>query len=226
MKVKTCLVALVVTGMFSASSSAQTNGPEVPVVLAGVGGVSVGPGPSGGALGATLSIGVSERLSVEGRGVYFGRGRGAEGFELTASLLMEVLRTGRAAPYLALGGGIYRARFDLDSERFLGAMRAQYPAGTWIAPQQGGFGMMGGGGPIAGRMGSFYANRVGPMQVPSSGMWGIRSFTDPALAIGGGVRIDVSEHLVLRPDVRALLAFRDGRTASFGTFALGVGYRF
>ena len=44
----------------------------------------------------------------------------------------------------------------------------------------------------------FYANRVGAMVAPPGGRWGERTFTDPALSFGGGVRLDLTESLYLR----------------------------
>ncbi len=119
-----------------------------------------------------------------------------------------------------------------------------------MVPLQGmsGYGMMGGGyyGP-SGMMGSwnpgtqgswpgptftlgqmpmFYANRLGSMTVPQNGMWGMRSFTDPALSLGGGVRLDLTQRLSVRPDARALVVIGNGDSYTIGVFSFNVGYRF
>lgn len=228
MNINNVLVSVITAAWFTAAPAhAQAPASQGPVVLGALGGMSVSAGRGGGAVGATLSLDVGSRTSLEGRGVMFGAGHGSEGFELSASLLIDLVTVGTATPYLALGGGLYRTHFNLDDPWLLGRMADQYPVGTWIAPQGTGFGMMGGGGPtVGGHMGSYYANRFGPMQVPASGMWGMRGFTDPAVSIGGGVWLDVTSHLSVRPDFRALVAIRDGNATTVGTFSLGLGYRF
>ena len=64
------------------------------------------------------------------------------------------------------------------------------------------------------------------MTIPADGRWGMRSFTDPALSLGGGVRLDVSARLYVRPDARALIVIANGSTHTVGVFSLGIGYRF
>jgi hypothetical protein len=73
---------------------------------------------------------------------------------------------------------------------------------------------------------NFYARRLGPLAFPRSGAWDRQNFTDPALNVGGGVRFNLSERLMLRPDARALVAFGEGRTHTLGVFVVNVGYRF
>jgi opacity protein-like surface antigen len=158
-------------------------------------------------------------------------------------MLLTVARSERTAPYVAIGGGLYRARFDLGDARFLGGMGSQFAAGTRFVPVRGmsGFGMMNSGmtfngniwtdawtGPrfTASRMPMFYANRLGQMTVPSDGRWGMRSFTDPALTVGGGIRINVTDRLYVRPDVRALVVFGTGERLVLTNMVVGVGYRF
>jgi hypothetical protein len=77
-----------------------------------------------------------------------------------------------------------------------------------------------------GQMPLFYARRLGPMGVPVGGAWDTRSFTDPAMSIGGGLRLNVNEHLMVRPDIRALLVFADRNTHTVGVFGVQLGYRF
>jgi hypothetical protein len=67
---------------------------------------------------------------------------------------------------------------------------------------------------------------MGPMVVPTDRMWGKQSFTDPAASIGGGIRFNVSDRVMIRPDIRALLIFADGDTHTMTVAAFNVGYRF
>jgi hypothetical protein len=62
--------------------------------------------------------------------------------------------------------------------------------------------------------------------VPTSGVLETRTYTDPALNLGGGVRIDLGPHVFLRPDARALLVAASGDTYTVGVFTIKVGYRF
>jgi hypothetical protein len=121
-------------------------------------------------------------------------------------------------------------------------MGQQFTPGTQLVPVRGmaGFGMMTGGyygptvweGPWNGatfttpHMPAFYANRMGITTVPVDGRWGMRSFTDPALVIGGGVRLGLTPHLSVRPDFRAITVFGGGHMNTLGAFSLNLGYRF
>ena len=69
-------------------------------------------------------------------------------------------------------------------------------------------------------------NRLGPLTVPAGGNWGTRTFTDPALTVGGGVRLDLGSHLSVRPDARALVVIGGGDTYTVGMFSFNIGYRF
>jgi len=161
-----------------------------------------------------------------------------------------------AVPYVAIGAGVYRASFDLGQRRFFGMMNAGYAAGTQLVPLQGTtcystmcYGVMGGAyagpagwmghrwdvdtqgpwpGPTVtpGEMPMFYARRLGTLTVPQGGMWGTRAFTDPALTLGGGMELNLSRHLSLRPDARGLIVVADGETYTVGVFSFHVGYRF
>jgi hypothetical protein len=44
--------------------------------------------------------------------------------------------------------------------------------------------------------------------------------------VGGGFRLNVNEHLVVRPDIRALVVFAEGDTHTLGLFGVQFGYRF
>jgi hypothetical protein len=54
------------------------------------------------------------------------------------------------------------------------------------------------------------------------GAWGTRAFTDPALNVGGGLRVNVNQRLMLRPDARALVVFADGETHTLFVFVVHV----
>jgi hypothetical protein len=145
-------------------------------------------------------------------------------------------------PYVAVGGGVYHASFDLSHPRFLGPVGTQFGTGSTVCPAPGrgfGFGSGGGFGPgtgscpatAAGYWGvgalpDFYARRLGPLAFPHSGAWETRSFTDPALNVGGGLRFDVGERLMIRPDGRAVFVLGDGKTHTLGVFVVHVAYRF
>jgi hypothetical protein len=182
-------------------------------------------------------------VAVEGRGIHTNRGSGENGTEVTGTMLFTLARTARAQPYAAIGGGIYRTSFDLGDMRFFGGMNSVFAGGTPFSVQ--GYGMMGSGyqqfpgnpafmwqhGPngltfATNQMPMFYANRFGAMNVPANGRWGMRSFTDPALTFGGGLRIDVTDRLYVAPDVRALAVFADGDHLTMVTMNVGFGIRF
>jgi hypothetical protein len=55
---------------------------------------------------------------------------------------------------------------------------------------------------------------------------GMPGFTDPAVSIGGGLRLDLTNHLYVRPDVRTITIFGGGDTYSIGSLTFSVGYRF
>jgi len=227
-------------------SSAAGQGP---VSVGLLGGLGAGAGHGGGVLGATVAAVLSERLTLEGRGVYMDRGAGADGLDVSMSLLVDLLTARRAIPYVSFGGGMYRASFDLDSRQFFGMMGDLLP-GEQIVPTMQGWGMMGSTGsrsPGAGwmmadftwegvtrtgpqfngsHMPMFYGNRLGAMSVPADGRWGTRTFTDPAITFGGGLRFAITDALSLRPDVRALMVIANADTYTLASFSLAVGYRF
>jgi hypothetical protein len=223
---------------------AQTiNSTPHPFSIAANGGLAAASRGNGLAAGGRLAIQVTDRLAIEVEGSRLGRGAGADGLSATASLLVDLLPADRkTVPYVAVGGGLYRASFDLDAQRFFGRLSGQFPAGTQMIPLAGGhgFGMMQGaysGPPMwsgawpgdtfdLDDMPAFYMNRLGQMSVPAGGHWGTRSFTDPAISVGGGVRLDVSPRLYVRPDARALIVIANGARYTVGVISVGVGYRF
>ena len=241
--------SLIVVGLLwtlatgSAQAQESTTASGGPATISGTGGLTTGMHGTGPVLGGAVTYDLNDWFAVEGSGAYFNRGSGADAVSVNASLLVNVLPASRkTVPYFAMGGGVYRASFDLGNGRFFGAMGQQFGPGTQLVPVRGmaGFGMMTGGytGPALweGRwdgaaftsphMPAFYANRMGIMTVPADGRWGMRSFTDPALVIGGGVRLGLTPHLSVRPDVRAVTVFGGAHMNTLGAFSLNLGYRF
>ena len=202
---------------FSAFVAAQAPPAPGPVAVSFLGGLTSGGSSTGGTVGGTFTFDVSDRLSIETTGAYLDRGRGADGFYGNAGLLVNLLPAGgKAVPYAAIGGGIYHVNYDLDNPHIMDLMpRAVGSVG--FLPGFRGFG----------QMPAMYAGRLRSMiWPPPPGGWGRQSFTDPAMTIGGGVRLDLTPHLSLRPDARAVVVFGGGRNSTLGMFSLNVGYRF
>jgi hypothetical protein len=171
---------------------------------------------------------VSDRIAVEARALHITSGAGESGFQMTGALLLTLARTDRAEAYVAAGGGISRASFDMDDEHMFGGMNGQYSVGMSFAamPGMSGFVMTNGTTYTASRMPAYYANRLGTMTVMPSGQWGMRTFTDPAMVIGGGLKLNLTERLYVTPDVRGIIAFSGGHHAASMTMNLGFGVRF
>jgi len=51
-------------------------------------------------------------------------------------------------------------------------------------------------------------------------------FTDPAFALGTGITVPLTRHLSLRPDIEAIVAFRDTRSSIMTTVAVHLAYQF
>jgi hypothetical protein len=190
-------------------------------------GYSSGSWDMGGvALGGILVRDLTSRLGVEASASYLGHGMGSSGLSASAALLVHLRPTReKAVPYLVAGGGLYRASFDMGQGRFNGPMNM---GGSMMN----GFGMMGVGSAPAetpwnyGQMPHFYGSRLGNGRGPRAPYGGDRSFTDPAISLGGGLRIDAGSRLYLRPDARALVVTSGGDTNTVGVFTLNLGYRF
>jgi hypothetical protein len=194
----------------------------VPLALS-AGPASAQVGPHHSSPTSPVSIAVSGGLSAASRG-----NGAAAGLQLTFDLTDRLVLDG--------------ASFDLDRDRFFRRVSEEYPEGTRMIPitGMGGFGMMQGSyngptmwtGPWTGNtvspdhMPAFYANRLGQMMVPGSGGWGMRSFNDPAISLGAGVRLEVSPRFFVRPDARALVVIANGSTYTVGVMTIGLGYRF
>lgn len=212
------------------------------VAVSGSVGVATDSDATGVAAGGAVLFDVHERITLEGQGAYLGRGDGADAFTASGSVLINVLPAGESiVPYGAVGAGMHHVSFDLDLPRFLGPAGMQFGPGATVCPAPGsgvgfapgpgsGFatGMMctGNGYWGVGALPDFYAHRLGAMSFPHGGMWGSRGFTDPVVNLGGGVRFNVTDRLMVRPDARALFVFAEGATRTVGVFVVHVGYRF
>ena len=219
---------------FSAFLAAQTPPAPGPAAVSFLGGLTSGGSSTGGTVGGTFTFDVSDRLSIETTGAYLDRGRGADGLYGNAGLLVNLLPAGgKAVPYAAIGGGIYYMRFDMDEPHIMGPMVSVGPNPTLGYPNMSGMIRFTTAPSSSTFLGAFvhlpemYAERLRSMiWPPPRGGWGRRSFTDPAMTIGGGVRLDLTPHLSLRPDARAVVVFGGGRNSTLGMFSLNVGYRF
>ena len=224
------ITALVLTLAALTPVAAQTAPPTLdrPASIGLLGGLSAGSGDAGGSIGLNLAFDVTDRIGVEARSMGSRQGSGQMGMEATGTMLFTIARTAKAAPYAAIGGGVYHTSFDLGSQAMFGAIGSQYGPGTMMTSVAGSSGFMMGNGTVynVSQMPAFYANRLGQMTVPANGSWGMRSFTDPALTVGGGIRFDVGERLYVRPDIRALMVFGNGDRLTLSTMTLALGYRF
>jgi hypothetical protein len=186
------------------------------------GGASSGSGNmrmAGGALGGSLVVDVARRLSIETSGAWLGGGMGASKLTGSAALLLNVRPGGKAAPYIALGGGVYRSDMNGSSMMGGGMMNT---SSSGMRGNRGGAAVMGGVG-RAGMMG-FNGGRMG-WTGEDGARWG--SSTDPVVSVGGGLRIDVGSRVFVRPDARALIVLSGGGDArTVGLFTASVGYRF
>ena len=73
---------------------------------------------------------------------------------------------------------------------------------------------------------TFYARRLGALTIPADGQWGHRAFSDPAVTIGGGLTVRLTDHWSLRPQGRALIVFRHNDSHTLGVYDVSLGYRF
>ena len=173
-----------------------------------------------GAIGGVLVRDLGSRLAIEGVGAYLGHGMGSSALALSANLLVQLrARNEKVVPYVALGGGLYRASFDMGDLRSgsMGGMM-NYGMMNW--------------GPVStwpdssAAMPMFYANRLARRTDWQARGFGRESFNDPVLSVGAGLRIDLGSRLFLRPDARALVVTADGDTHTVGVFTVNIGYGF
>jgi hypothetical protein len=240
--IRVSLVTVMAVILSASAALAQSdNAPRNAVSFAGGAGSTTST--TGVALGGSWMFDLNDRTSLEAQGTYLDQGAGTNGVSVNGNLLVNLVSgRGRIVPYAAVGGGLYRVSFDLANPAFLGPGRTQFAPGSVVCPAPGtgigpgpGAGFAAGAGSCpgtvagywgVGQMAGFYARRLGPMAVPATGLWDGRSFTDPAFSIGGGIRFNVNEHLMVRPDVRALLVFAAGQTHTLGVYGVQLGYRF
>ncbi|MBI2187850.1 MAG: outer membrane beta-barrel protein [Acidobacteria bacterium] len=240
--IRTFIIAGAAVALLASTASAQSDiAPRTAVSF--VGGLGSTTSTTGVALGGSLLFDVNDRTALEAQGTYLDRGAGADALSVSGSFLVNLISgRERIVPYAAVGGGLYRTSFELANPAFLGPAGAQFGPGSTVCPAPGtgigpgpgaGFGPGAGTCPAnvagywgVGEMPGFYARRLGPMTVPPGGVWETRSFTDPTMSFGGGLRFNVNERLMVRPDVRALVVFADGETQTLTVFGVNVGYRF
>lgn len=233
----TIAVAALLLATPAVAQTPETAGPGRTIAFLGGGAATTST--AGPLAGATVVYDLNERLSLEGQGAWLGRGSGADAFTLTGSVLVNLLPLGRrVVPYAAAGGGMYRASFDLGHTHLLGAIAAPFGPGSEFCPSPGTGYMRGPGygygdctAPGAGfwgvgEMPAFYGRRLRMMMVPSGGAWDTRSFTDPAMSFGGGVRPNLASHLEVRPDARAIVVIDGSDNHTVGVFGVNLGYRF
>jgi len=242
-------VATITLALTMAAGAAWAQGtPARPTTVSVFGGVQAGGLDAGPAIGASVTQDIGERLSVEGSVTFADRGRGASTTRGEGSVLVHLGPTGGGAvPFVAVGLGVYHTSVDLAAARFLGAIGPQYAVNQQACPAAGpsGPGPRGGFGPGdglgagaetcpnavslgwgVGDLPLFYARRLGPLAVPASGAWGSRDFTDASFSLGGGLRLDVSERVTIRPEARAVIVFGGGDTHTVGEVGIRLGYRF
>jgi hypothetical protein len=231
------IAAAVLLAAPAAGQVPDTAGPGGTIAVLGGGATTTST--AGALVGATVVYDINERLSVEGQGAWLGRGSGAAAVTVTGNVLVNLLPLGRrVVPYATAGGGLYRASFDLGHARLMGAITESFGPGRAFCPSPGAGYMRGPGSGFGdctaaggefwgvGRMPGFYGQRLGMMTVPAGGAWGTRSFTDPAVSFGGGMRLNLAPHLELRPDARALVVLDGGDSYTVGVFGVNLGYRF
>jgi hypothetical protein len=186
-----------------AAVPAQAQGTEpggTASTIAFIGGGAMTASTEGALVGGTAVYDLNRRLSLEGQGAWFDRGTRADAYTASASLLVNVVPRGRTAvPYVAAGAAVYRASFDVPSFD-----------GRWMLE-----GMPG-----------FYARRLAAMPFRPAVAFEARTFTDPAVTMGGGVRVTLATHLELRPDARAIVVLDGGNSHTIGVVGVNVGYRF
>jgi len=161
-----------------------------------------GRGSTGGVLGGTLLRDLSDRVAFEASGAYLDRGA-SHGVSAMGQLLVTLIDGGKAVPYLSAGGGVYHQE---SRDRFVTPADIR-PTGGRHEP--------GGAGPRSAE----------PRTTPASSFERVRS-TDPALSLGGGVRLDLGPRFYARPDARLMMVMGDGRNQTFGLFTFNVGWKF
>lgn len=203
------LASVALPSQGAAQSTADPSAGRVSMTFDG--GLAAGSPGAGPAIGLRLTVELNERLALDAAGTWAGRGSGSDAGSISASLLFNLTSRDRTAvPYVAFGVGWYRAMFDMGDRGVSGMMGSPWSGHAWdVSP-----------------MPMFYLRRMGTMQALPDRRWGIHAFGDPALAAGGGVRVNITEHVYVRPEARALVALAEGRSLTTGIVTIGLGYRF
>jgi hypothetical protein len=155
---------------------------------------------TGGVLGGTLLRDLSDRLAFEASGAYLDRGA-SHGVSAMGQLLVMLIDGGKAVPYLSAGGGIYHT----SSERFIARAGIHLPRA------------------VRGPRGQ---HRGDASQTNKGSRFEEARSTDPALSLGGGVRLDLGPRFYARPDARLMTVMGGGHNQAFGLFTLNLGWRF
>ena len=162
----------------------------------------------GGALGATLLQELGSRWALEASAAYYGESMAADSLSLNANILYHLRPTHeRASPYLAVGGGLYHTSFDRGDPRLYQDAHAMHRRGGAMRDM--------------GMVGEMY----GRGDDGDAGGHN-RSFTDPAISAGAGIRINLGSKMFLRPDGRVLVVMSGGDSLTVGVLAVNFGWRF
>jgi hypothetical protein len=153
---------------------------------------------AGGMLGGTILRDLTDRVSVEFLGGYLDRGR-THGVTGMGQFLVNLTDKGKMIPYVSAGGGAYRTTRDDD-------LVVIQPLPNPVVVRQG--------------------RRIIVNPSPPSTTTLSRHSTDPALSLGGGLRLDLGPRFFARPDARLMMVMRDGQNELFGLFTFDVGLRF
>jgi hypothetical protein len=183
---------------------------------------SASPHVRGATVGGSLFVELNRRLAIEGSAVYLDRGAGASAASISAGLLLNLVsRNEGAVPYIVAAGGLFRASFDTRNARFSGpAPSGEMGTGRYRHVMEGeppGWDL--------GQLPPFYRDRVETV-IAREGSSGSRSFNDPALSVGAGVRIRLSRSWSARQDVRARLLMRSGEVYTVWVFTIDLGRGF
>ena len=115
------LLAAAIVAVSLSQASAQDAAPPGPGLTVGVvGGGAAATSTAGPLLGGSVVYDITTWSAVEGQAAWLRRGTAAEAFALTGSVLVRVARIRTAAPYVLIGGGMYRAVFDGVDPRLVG----------------------------------------------------------------------------------------------------------
>ena len=83
-------IGRVVIGADAAFAQTAPAGPSRPASLGLLGGLSGGAGDTGGSVSGALAFDITDRVGVEGRGIYMQRGSGSTGLEATGIRFVRV----------------------------------------------------------------------------------------------------------------------------------------